>query len=477
MVSDTRILGMGLDGFSFEAASAMEAQPDGLMSQLQEGRDLPHQRVEAQIILASKAVDQVRRAHEQPLASVVPDWAAREVFDDMLHKDTDVAWAKSVLFNAPVGWMTAAHELFDRRSLADVVWDEESEHIDESYDLLQCLAHGDYTVTVKSCTDDLLTEESGTILSNLGMNSVTEVFNIMPSEDKATTQPKQMAFLALQEHAKETVDEILPHEMTVWDEEVLSDVNILGSLLQKLAMGTEDLTEEKVKLSVKIADAGLFEEISDKGSVWDDEMPFSLDAQDGLLQQLALGRECMDDQNTKPNVEISACVVVTQSGGSSPDWGMEISDQVFIKTPNSVTEEQTLVGFEQLYQKPPVDAARQGVNITSNSQFNKWFASCGEFMEPMDRHTVRPQVAKVELTITGKDVGCAQLVLCDIMSWEQLSWQRDAGSHGHLRVLNSCLVLNQLPSWQQGGFSPGNFEQLGMDEMLWDPGILMRSSE
>ena len=43
------------------------------------------------------------------------------------------------------------------------------------------------------------------------------------------------------------------------------------------------MTDEKVKLSVK-----------------DEEMTFDLDVQDGLLQQLALGGECMDDQNTKP---------------------------------------------------------------------------------------------------------------------------------------------------------------------------------
>jgi len=75
------------------------------------------------------------------------------------------------------------------------------------------------------------------------------------------------------------------HGMVLNDatQEVLSDVNTHESLLQKLAMGAENLTDEKVKLSVK-----------------DEEMTFDLDVQDGLLQQLALGGECMDDQNTKP---------------------------------------------------------------------------------------------------------------------------------------------------------------------------------
>jgi hypothetical protein len=80
----------------------------------------------------------------------------------------------------------------------------------------------------------------------------------------------------------------------------MSDVNTHESLLQKLVMGTEDLTDEKVKLSVKIVDVGqVFEEMSDKVAMWDDERPFCLNAQDGLLQQLALGGECMDDQNTE----------------------------------------------------------------------------------------------------------------------------------------------------------------------------------
>ena len=57
--------------------------------------------------------------------------------------DTNIAWAESVLLNPLVGSMAAAHELFDRRSLVDVVWDEESEHIDESFLAMQEDAKGD----------------------------------------------------------------------------------------------------------------------------------------------------------------------------------------------------------------------------------------------------------------------------------------------------------------------------------------------
>ncbi|KAG2557734.1 hypothetical protein PVAP13_8NG233900 [Panicum virgatum] len=156
--------------------------------------------------------------------------------------DTNIAWAESVLLNRPVGSMAAAHELFDRRSLVDVVWDEESEHIDES-------------------------------------------------------------FLAMQEDAKETVDEMLPHEMMVWDEGVLSNATTHESLLRKLIMRTEDLIDEKLKLSVNIIDADqVFEEISDKVAMWDNDMLFYLNTQDGFLQHLALDAECMNEQNTKANV-------------------------------------------------------------------------------------------------------------------------------------------------------------------------------
>jgi len=60
---------------------------------------------------------------------------------------------------------------------------------------------------------------------------------------------------------------------------VLSDVNTHENLLQKLAMGAENLTDEKVKLSVK-----------------DDEMTSDLDAQDGLLQLLASSGGYQDNE-------------------------------------------------------------------------------------------------------------------------------------------------------------------------------------
>ena len=62
-------------------------------------------------------------------------------------------------------------------------------------------------------------------------------------------------------------------------EEVLSDVNTHERLLQKIAMGAGNLTDEKVKLSVK-----------------DDEMTSDLDAQDGLLQLLASSGGYQDDE-------------------------------------------------------------------------------------------------------------------------------------------------------------------------------------
>ena len=91
----------------------------------------------------------------------------------------------------------------------------------------------------------MLTDESGIILPDLGMNVMAKVFNIMPSEDKVIVQPKQMVFPALQEHAKEIVNEMFPCEMMVWDEEVLPYVNTHESLLQKLAMRAEDFTDER----------------------------------------------------------------------------------------------------------------------------------------------------------------------------------------------------------------------------------------
>lgn len=83
--------------------------------------DSTQQNGAAKISLASTAANQVRRAHLS-MASLVPEVTARELFDDMLHRDND---AEQAAFDAPMVSAAFAHELFGERPLADVIWDDE----------------------------------------------------------------------------------------------------------------------------------------------------------------------------------------------------------------------------------------------------------------------------------------------------------------------------------------------------------------
>ncbi|KAG2555785.1 hypothetical protein PVAP13_8NG142400 [Panicum virgatum] len=142
-------------------------------------------------------------------------------------------------------------------NVADMIRDKEVQDMLEQHDLLKQLALGRNNFLC----EDMVSEEEKEV----------------PIQDSVVWDRAE----------QEELDE-LPCIDVVWDK-VLLDVTTHESLLQKLVMGTEDLTDEKVKLSVKIVDAGQeFEEMSDKVAMWDDESPFCLDAQDGLLQQLAL---------------------------------------------------------------------------------------------------------------------------------------------------------------------------------------------
>jgi hypothetical protein len=64
---------------------------------------------------------EVRRAH-LPMASLIPGVTAHELFDHMLHKDIV---AEQAAFNAPIVSSGFAHEMFDKNSPSEVIWDRD----------------------------------------------------------------------------------------------------------------------------------------------------------------------------------------------------------------------------------------------------------------------------------------------------------------------------------------------------------------
>jgi hypothetical protein len=112
-VRETRILGMGVVDTSFEVISAVPVHSDGQRSRLQASQGQPQHQV-AVLSLSSNLVDHVHLAHDLSFASMVPEVPACMVFDDMPLRDNDTA---------------------------DVIWDEEMQHMFDQHGLLKELAH------------------------------------------------------------------------------------------------------------------------------------------------------------------------------------------------------------------------------------------------------------------------------------------------------------------------------------------------
>jgi hypothetical protein len=113
-VRETRILGMGVvDAASFEVIGVVPVHSDGQRSRLQPSQGQPQHQV-AVLSLSSNLVDHVHLARDLSFASMVPEVPACMVFDDMPLRDNDTA---------------------------DVIWDEEMQHMFDQHGLLKELAH------------------------------------------------------------------------------------------------------------------------------------------------------------------------------------------------------------------------------------------------------------------------------------------------------------------------------------------------
>ncbi|KAJ1298629.1 hypothetical protein BS78_01G468600 [Paspalum vaginatum] len=222
--------------------------------------------------------------------------------------------------------MGSVPPLFDAMPL-DVTWDEELKYLLVQHDLLKQIAEG---------RDSLLGEERQPIATSItkgmldtpsfvlefGMDAACEVFNQMHHEDDTTIPPESVEFV-----------DPMPTQI-VWDEDISTELDMNNSLMQQITWseGFSDgahtnlivgQTTDNVithvdglspSLELRVVDViEEFTEMPQKPVVWDEEMPSVLDTHDGLLRQLAVGREYMAGEQSRSVSEITIDMVLTQN--------------------------------------------------------------------------------------------------------------------------------------------------------------------
>jgi len=197
-------------------------------------------------------------------------------------------------------------------------------------------------------------------------------------------------------------------DVAVWDKEV-EDMLEQHGLLQQVALGGNNfVVEDMVSLEaeqVPIQDYVVWDCAQHKGLdempcpdiVWDEAVLSDLDTHDGLLEQLAVGKEYKDDEKIKLLIEPCADELLTCVGSSSLFLEFVVAAPVVV------------VAADQVLQKMPcVYDSSQVMNETENKYMGKEFP--GLLLHHLSSQACEKKYGiKRNVCLSGKEVGNCKL--------------------------------------------------------------------